>query len=74
MANFGKRPTVNGVKLLLEVHILDFDGNLYDKIINIAFVKMIRNEVKFSSLSELKSQLLKDEIEVRHFFCELNRK
>lgn len=74
MANFGKRPTVDGNKLLLEVYVLDFEGNLYDKIINISFMKRIRNEIKFSSLPELKSQLVKDEIEVRHFFCELNHK
>lgn len=74
MANFGMRPTVGGEKLLLEVYVLDFDGNLYDKAVNVSFMKRIRDEVKFSSLPELKSQLVKDEIEARHFFCELTYK
>ena len=68
MSNFGKRPTVNGHNMLLETHIFDFNNNIYDKKIKISFIKKIRNETKFSSLPELKSQLVKDEISIREYF------
>ena len=68
MANFGRRPTVNGKNLLLETHIFDFNENIYDKDIKVYFCKKIRNETKFCSLPELKSQLVKDEIAVREYF------
>lgn len=70
MVNLGKRPTIQGAShnLLLEAHLLDFDDNIYDKDIKVSFVKKIRNEQKFASLPDLKSQLVKDENEVREFF------
>lgn len=68
MANLGKRPTVNGLNLLLEVHLFDFNQNIYDKDIKVSFVKKIRNEIKFESLSELKSQIIKDASCVRAYF------
>lgn len=60
IANFGIRPTVNGEGTLLEVHILDFDEDIYDKNITVEFNKMIRTEKKFPSLGELKNQIQKD--------------
>lgn len=69
IANFGKRPTINMPhNLSLEAHILDFNQNIYDKDIKISFIKKLRDEKKFSSLEELKSQLKKDEIEARSYF------
>ena len=68
MSNFGKRPTVNGKELLLETHIFNFNENIYDKDIKIYFYKKIRSEVKFSSLPELKSQLVKDEHSIKEYF------
>lgn len=68
MANFGKRPTVNGLGLLLEVHLFDFNENIYDKDIKVYFVKKIRNEIKFSSIDELKKQLKIDEKEIKYYF------
>lgn len=60
--NLGKRPTVQGNHaLLLEAHLLNFEGNLYDKDIKVSFVKKLRDEQKFASLPDLKSQLVKDE-------------
>ena len=73
MANFGKRPTVNGSGLLLEAHILDFNENLYDKDVKISFVKKVRNEVKFDSLPMLKSQLVKDEEFARKYFASIEK-
>lgn len=68
MSNFGKRPTVKGKELLLETHIFDFNENIYDKDIKVYFYKKIRNEVNFSSLPELKSQLVKDEHNIKEYF------
>ncbi len=60
VANFGIRPTINGSTAVLEVHILDFDKDIYGKNLNVRFQKMLRSEKKFSSLSELKKQIQKD--------------
>lgn len=61
MMNIGYRPTVeNTNEVKLEVNILDFDENIYNKRIKIEFVKHIRNEIKFKNLEELKHQLQKD--------------
>lgn len=61
MANVGSRPTVNGVEPKLEVHIFDFDDDLYHQEIKVLFIKKIREEKKFSSLQELKEQIKLDE-------------
>ncbi len=60
IANFGTRPTVNGKGTLLEVHILDFDKDIYGQNLTVEFNKMIRAEKKFSSLNALKNQINKD--------------
>ncbi len=60
IANFGIRPTMNGTHALLEVHILDFDKDIYGKNISVEFNKMIRVEKKFPSLDSLKNQIKKD--------------
>lgn len=60
IANFGIRPTVNGEGTLLEVHILNFEQDIYNKNITVKFNKMIRPEKKFASLEELKKQIQKD--------------
>jgi len=57
VANLGKRPTVNGLTLLLEVHMLDVTTELYGKHLSIEFKHFIRGEIKFSSLDELKTQI-----------------
>ncbi len=61
IANFGIRPTIsNQNKAVLETHILDFNENIYGKTLQIKFVKMIRKEQKFTSINELKAQIVKD--------------
>lgn len=57
IANFGVRPTVNGSNAIVEVHILDFDKDIYGEILNVQFLKMLRKERKFASLEELKKQI-----------------
>lgn len=69
IVNIGRRPTVNrDNNLLLEAHLLDFNENIYDKDIKVSLIKKIRDEVKFDSLPDLKSQLVKDEIFARDYF------
>lgn len=60
IANYGIRPTLNGSQAVLEVHILDFDKDIYGETITVDFNKIIRPEKKFSSLDTLKTQIQKD--------------
>jgi len=61
MANLGFRPTFyTDKKRVLEVHFLDFNGNLYKKELSIHFLKFIRNEQKFNSVDDLLLQLNHD--------------
>ncbi len=62
VANFGVRPTAEAgrVKPLLEIHIPNFSGNLYDKKITAEFIDFIRPEKKFSNLNELSVQIRQD--------------
>lgn len=68
VANLGKRPTVNGLTLLLEVHMLDATEELYGRHLSIEFVHFIRGEVKFASLDELKAQIERDADSARNYF------
>lgn len=73
MLNIGTRPTVdNADHLSVEVHILDFKGDLYGQELTLTFLKRIRNEQKFESLAALKEQIQKDEVLVRHTILEHN--
>ena len=66
MLNIGHRPTLNnGTERSIEVHILDFNKDIYQQPIRISFIRCLRNERKFNSLNELAEQLRKDEIQVR---------
>lgn len=60
MVNIGYRPTVDGQMHTIEAHIFDFNETIYDENIEIQFVKMLRKEVKFNNIDELKTQLTKD--------------
>ncbi|MCF8405753.1 MAG: bifunctional riboflavin kinase/FAD synthetase [Bacteroidales bacterium] len=62
MANIGTRPTVGINGLVTEVHIFDFDEDIYGNELTIYFTDRIRDERKFESLAHLKEQLLKDKI------------
>jgi len=58
--NVGVRPTVGGVRLVVEVHIPGFRGDLYGRTLTVAFLSAIRAEKKFSSLSALKARIRRD--------------
>ena len=60
MMNIGCRPTFGGHQVTLEVHIFDFAGDLYGQTVQVAFLKRIREERKFSSPAALADQLRKD--------------
>ncbi len=60
MANVGIRPTLDLHHVTIEAHLFDFNKDIYGKEICIAFMERIRDEMKFSSLHELKAQLDKD--------------
>lgn len=73
VANLGVRPTIAGVqKLLLEVHVLDFNDDLYGKHVHVEFLHKIRDEMKFESLDALKAQIATDIVVAREFF--INRR
>lgn len=65
MMNIGVRPTFGGTSLSLEVHILDFSDNLYNRQIQVAFVSRIREERRFDSPHQLVEQLREDREAVR---------
>jgi len=69
VANLGVRPTIAGVpKLSLEVHVFDFNGDLYGKHVHVEFLHKIRDEIKFDGLDALKAQIALDVKVARDFF------
>lgn len=73
MMNIGVRPTIeNESKAKIEVHLFDFNGNLYGKSLTVQLLSRSRDEIKFNSLDELKNQLKKDEKIIRAFFSNLS--
>jgi len=60
IANLGYRPTFKGKKILLEVHLFNFSGNLYNKYLTVKFLKFIRKEKKFKDVDQLKKQIKTD--------------
>ena len=60
LANIGTNPTVGNDYLSLEVHLLDFQGDLYDQPLTISFLSFLRKEQKFDSLSDLQYQIKQD--------------
>lgn len=68
MMNIGTRPTFNGKRITLETHIFNFDGDIYDQLLLVSFVKRIRGEQKFDSPEDLAVQLKEDEKVVLELF------
>ncbi|TYL49083.1 bifunctional riboflavin kinase/FAD synthetase [Marinomonas sp. IMCC 4694] len=69
VANIGIRPTVQGKTPILEVHLLDFKGDLYDQYVQVTFCQFIRAERKMAGLSELEKQIQCDKEEAIRFFA-----
>jgi riboflavin kinase / FMN adenylyltransferase len=68
MMNIGMRPTVRGLKKQIEVHIFEFNRDIYGDEIEIYFYDRARDEIKFSSLEELKNRLLLDKKNTQEYF------
>lgn len=65
VANLGVRPTVGADDPLLEVHLFDFEGDLYERHLRVALVEYLRPEAKFESLEALKRKMLDDAAQAR---------
>lgn len=69
VANLGVRPTIDGIpKLMLEVYVFDFNGDLYDQHVHVQFFHKIRDEMKFAGLDALKAQIAVDVTDAQYFF------
>jgi riboflavin kinase/FMN adenylyltransferase len=60
VANFGRRPTFDKTDVLLEVHLFDFEGDLYGRHLRVGLVDFLRPERKFTGLDTLKTQIEED--------------
>lgn len=70
ITNIGTNPTVNGEVKKVETYILDFDGDLYGKTLEISFLAYIREELKFDSIESLQNAIAQDEIYARDYLAE----
>ena len=66
IANFGVKPTFKKHDPLLEVHIFNFNEEIYNERINISFFRFIRAEKKFETVEKLKDQIIKDINQVKN--------
>ena len=67
VANVGTRPTLGGTESRLEVHLLDFDADIYGRYMHVDFLHKLRPEQRFDSLEELVAQISKDAANARVF-------
>ncbi len=65
VCSIGERPTVEGAGRAIEVYLFDFEGDLYDQILEVRFVRQLRNEERFDSLDALQAQMARDVAEAR---------
>lgn len=70
IANVGNRPTINGTKPLLEVHLFRFTEIIYGQTIAVRFLKKVRAETKFADFEALKRQIEQDVKTVKTFFAQ----
>lgn len=68
VVNIGTRPTVDGEDMNAEAHLLDFAGDLYGKILTLAFFQFLRPEQKFDSLEKLQAEIQENARQTRKFF------
>jgi riboflavin kinase/FMN adenylyltransferase len=67
VANIGSRPTVSGIRQQLEVHIFNFNKDIYGQTIEVVMLKKLRDEIKFSSIDDLKKQISQDSEQAKAF-------
>jgi riboflavin kinase / FMN adenylyltransferase len=68
IANIGVRPTVDGKEPLLEVHVFDFSGDIYNQLLTVTFKRKLRREQTFDSIEKLKVQIDQDIDAARKWF------
>ena len=68
VANVGSRPTVGGVGLNCETHLLGYDGQAYGKVVSTGFLKRLRDEKRFSGIEGLKSSIEGDIVAAKEYF------
>ena len=72
VASLGTRPTVNGTVPLLEVHVFDFEGDLYGRTLEVEFVAKLRDELKFVSLDAMRVQMQIDAAQARDLLSKVD--
>lgn len=72
VANVGSRPTVGGTRSLLEVHLFDFEEDIYGCHVAVDFVHKLREEQRYDSFDALKKQIARDVVDARNFFDQRN--
>jgi len=72
VASLGTRPTVNGVEPLLEVHVFDFQGDLYGRTIEVEFIAQLRDELKFDSVDLMQVQMQLDAAQARDLLSKVD--
>jgi len=68
VANVGSRPTVDGTRTLLEVHLFDYTNDIYGRYVQVSFLKKLRDERRFASVDALREQIHADAAHARDFF------
>ena len=68
VASLGTRPTVDGSKYVLEVHLLDFDDDIYGRRMRVRFLQKLRDEVRFNSVETMCEQIQQDILRTREYF------
>ncbi len=68
VANIGTRPTIDGTKTLLEVHLFDFNQEIYGQHVTVEFCAKLRDEKRFENIGLLKEQIARDALAARHYF------
>lgn len=69
VANLGQRPTVEGTRVQLEVHLFEFDEDLYDRFVRVQLIEFLRGEKKFDGLDSLKAQITSDREQARRILA-----
>ncbi len=68
VANVGNRPTVDGTKTLLEVHLLDFNQDIYGCSVKVEFCEKLREEIRYPTIELLREQIAKDVVIATNYF------
>jgi riboflavin kinase/FMN adenylyltransferase len=71
VASLGRRPTVNGRELLLEVHLFDYSGDLYGQRLQVEFVAKLRDELRFDDLPAMQKQMRLDDEQARQVLANM---